>query len=548
MDEAELLRVHALTPDRLSVGSQLQIEGEGFPIGRDGTLRLSGECRAPGEPPRRVRLERPLHATAEGEATVAIDASFLRRVGGRATCHFAGSVRFEGVSGDVIGRFDDATLDIVPVARERIARHLQDGERGRHVASRLGLAFADELPEPYGLRVETVAPSSVAARAGIVPGDTVLSVDGIRLYDIADLVPPPGFHRTSIDVRHEASGRIATIEAPTFVAASDASSAAGVGWAIVAALAMLVFSFFSKTARHVDWLAQKPPRDSEATLYWLFGARDAEASRRARLISGLVVALGIVGMSAAFVGVALIGRLLENDFGIGILLSASLALRMAARTFGEDEGSEHGAYLPFFVASAPLTVAVAAIGILVGTGHLGELHAAQGGLPWRWLVFAQPIAFALFPVFAATALTRVEPRGTQSSLAKVAARAHLIVVSCLGAALFLGGWSSPVAIEGDSSWLGLVGFVIKAWCLLGLGLWARSVTSDAAINAWKWTVPVAVLGLLGAIVWAYADVPSSIERASGLVLSSTSALVLVYVVISRLRLRREPELVMHPFL
>lgn len=547
-DETDLLRVHALAPDRLSVGSTLEVEGEGFPIGRDGTLRLDGECRAPGEPSRRVRLERPLHAVSESEATSTVDAAWVRRVGGRATCRFGGTVRFEGVSGDVVGHFGDATLDLMPIARERIARHLEDGERGRHVASRLGLTFADELPEPYGLRVASVTASSVAARAGIVPGDTVLGVDGIRLYDVADLIPTPGFHRTSIEIRREQSGRVDTLEAPTFVAASDVPSASVVGWAIVAAIAMLIFSFFSTSARYVDWLAQKPPRDSEATLYWLFGAHDAEASRRARLISALVVALGIVGMSAAFAGVAVTGRLLENDFGIGILLTASLALRMAARAFGDDEDSEQSAYLPFFVASAPLTVAVAAIGVLVGTGHLGELHAAQGGLPWRWLVFAQPIAFALFPVFAATALTRVEPRGTKSALAKVAARAHLIVVSCLGAALFLGGWSSPIVGDGDNTFLGLLGFVIKAWCLLGLGLWARSVTSDAALNAWKWTVPVSVLGLLSAIVWAYADLPASIERVSGLVLSCTSALVLLYVVVARLRGPREPELVVHPFL
>jgi hypothetical protein len=549
LDEPELLRVTSLSPDRVAAGAEFRVNGEGFPIGREGQLHLEGECRAPGASSRRVYLDRPLQAVSSDEATLRVDAALVRRVGGRASCRFDGLVRFSGPERGVVGRFRDVQLDFMETGRDRLVTRLSDRERGLHVATRLGLAFADEMPESGGLTVASVSAASVAGRAGIEPGDVVLAIDGLRLYELADFVPTPGFQRTSLDVRDEPSGRVHTVFASTYIA-SDAPTASAVGYALLALLALFVFAFLAPTARAVEWLAQRPPRDPEATLAWLFGASTSgtETSRRARMLSNLVVALGVVGMSATFAAIALIGRLLEHDFGVGILLSASLALRMAARVFGESSDTEHGPLLPFFVASTPLTIAVAAIGVLVGTGHLGELHAAQGVAPWRWLVFAQPIAFGLFPVFAATALTRIEPAGTQSSLAKVAARAHLLVVSCLGAALFLGGWACPANATPFASAFGVVSFVVKAWCLIGLGLWARSVTPGAGTNAWKWTVPVAALGLFGACAWTYADLPASVERASGFVLAISAALVVVYVVGQRVRKEREPVLVLHPFL
>lgn len=547
LDESELLRVTALTPDRLVEGSELHVQGEGFPAGRDGSLRLTGECRSPGASARRVFFDRPLRAVTAEDATTTVDAPWLARLGGRASCRFDGVVRFTGPERAVVGRFHGAQVDFLPQGRDGLAARLTDAERGRHVAARLGLTFGDEVPESGGLSVATVADGSFAAHSGVVPGDVVLAIDTLRVFEVADFVPTPGFARTSIDVRSEPSGRVRVLYASTFVA-SDSLSAASIGYAILAFMALIIFAFFAPTARAVEFLAQRPPRDPEATLGWLFGARSDDPSRRQRMIAHGIIALGLVGMTATFAGVAMVGRALEHDFGVGILLSASLALRMAARVFGENSDTDHGPLLPFFVASTPLTIAVVAVGLLVGTGHLGELHAAQGFAPSRWLVFAQPIAFGLFPVFAATALTRVEPDGTSSSLAKVAARAHLLVVSCLGAALFLGGWASPELNTPYACALGVLFFTAKAWSLIGLGLWARSVTPGSGGNAWKWTVPVAVLGLAAACAWTYADVAASIERASGFVLSAVAALVLGYVAVSRLRRNAEPTLVFHPFL
>src|SRR5690606_8581979 len=141
----------------------------------------------------------------------------------------------------------------------------------------------------------------------------------------------------------------------------------------------------------------------------------------------------------------------------------------------------------------------------VGTGHLGEIHDAQGGPPWRWLVFHQPVAFALFPVFAATALGRIDAERGASA---VAARGHLLVVSCLGACLFLGGWNPPLpSAEGAEAW-GVLAFVAKCWLFVAAGLWARRMGPGAGSGVWRWAVPMSLVGLAASLAWLAFDVPA----------------------------------------
>src|SRR5690606_2638201 len=189
---------------------------------------------------------------------------------------------------------------------------------------------------------------------------------------------------------------------------------------------------------------------------------------------------------------------------VGILLTSSLALRLTARVMDDAPLELSMKLLGVAVVGAPLSIAVICICLLVGTGHLGEIHDAQGGLPWQWLVFHHPVAFALFPVFAATALGRIDAdRGASA----VAARGHLLVVSCLGASIFLGGWNPPfVDVEGAATW-GVVAFMAKCWLLVAAGLWARRMGPGAGEGVWRWAVPMSLAGLGSSLLWLAADVP-----------------------------------------
>lgn len=538
--ETELLVVRGLGPARVEVGSAIYVEGEGFPLGRRGELALRGECRGPGSPRRNVEHRFDVEAIREDRALAEVTRAFVERTGLRATCTFAATLRFEGPNTTVVGRKGDLELDVVPTGRDRIVGRYAEASRALEAARAFGLRFGEAVAEEGGLRVEQVLPNTPAARAGILTSEVVEVLDGVRMLDGADFLPRPGLRRTELLVRGT-DGRLREVNVSTFVT-NEVGTAASFGYAVLALFCMLLATFFAPTARFTSFLAAKPPEDPEATLGWLFGVTSEDARGRVRLRDLLAIAFGVACMSAAFAGVAVVGGFVLRGFGVGILLSASLALRMAARVFGEGD-AEPSPYLPFFLASAPLTVVVTAVGLLVGTGHFGELLAAQGATPVRFLVFANPVAFALFPVFAATALTRVEPEGTTNRLAKVAARGHLMVVSALGAALFLGGWNSPT----DVAWHGIALFVLKSFLLIGLGLWARSTGARAGHDAWTWTVPLALLGLTAAALYSYVGVPEVVARASGYVLSAVTVVLVAYVAVARTR-PDEDRLVGHPFL
>src|SRR5690606_25403782 len=156
---------------------------------------------------------------------------------------------------------------------------------------------------------------------------------------------------------------------------------------------------------------------AEGTFAWLIGASTRPArGRRERLVARVLAALGVLAVSLAFAGVAVAGAVLESGFGVGILLTSSLALRLTARVMDDAPLELSMKLLGVAVVGAPLSIAVIGVCLLVGTGHLGEIHDAQGGPPWRWLVFHHPVAFALFPVFAATALGRVDADRGASAL------------------------------------------------------------------------------------------------------------------------------------
>jgi hypothetical protein len=262
------------------------------------------------------------------------------------------------------------------------------------------------------------------------------------------------------------------------------------------------------------------------------------------MLRALLVGLGALAMTAAFAGVALAGRAFESDFGVGVLLTSALALRLTARIMDDAPLELSLKILAVAVVGAPLSIAVICVCLLVGTGHLGHIHDAQGGLPFRWLVFHHPIAFGLFPVFAATALGHVE---TGTRVAGVAARGHLLVVSCLGAAIFLGGWNPPFPEAQHAVVWGVAAFTAKCWAFIFAGLWARRMGPGAGAGVWKWAVPTALVGLVASLAWLALDVPPEIEATSGPLLTTLAASVGLYVLLRRVA--KTPEtLRLYPFL
>ncbi|GAB7079908.1 NADH-quinone oxidoreductase subunit NuoH [Megalodesulfovibrio paquesii] len=163
----------------------------------------------------------------------------------------------------------------------------------------------------------------------------------------------------------------------------------------------------------------------------------------------------------------------------------------------------------------PLLLAVLAIAAMAGTLHLGEIVAQQGSWPWQWNMVLQPVAFFIYFVCSVAETNRApfdlpeaeseltagfhtEYPGMGFGLFFLAEYAEMIVVSAVGATLFLGGWKGPLV---DGVWW----FLLKIYAWLLVMMWIRwtypRVRFDQILNlCWKWLIPLALLNLLATFV------------------------------------------------
>lgn len=158
----------------------------------------------------------------------------------------------------------------------------------------------------------------------------------------------------------------------------------------------------------------------------------------------------------------------------------------------------------------PLLLSVLAIAFMTGSLNLSTVVEGQGGWPWQWNLFLQPLAFIVYFVSALgetnrapfdlpeaeselTAGFHTEYSGMGFGLFFLAEYANMIVVCSVAAALFLGGWQGPFF---DGAWW----FLLKVYLLLIVMIWLRwtypRVRFDQLLNInWKWLMPLALFNL-----------------------------------------------------
>jgi len=158
----------------------------------------------------------------------------------------------------------------------------------------------------------------------------------------------------------------------------------------------------------------------------------------------------------------------------------------------------------------PLLLSLLAIVFMTGTLDLVELVEMQGSWPWQWNVAVQPLAFFIFLACSVAETNRapfdlpegeselcagfhVEYSGMGFGLFFLAEYAEMLVVSGVGAVLFLGGWKGPFL---DGPWW----FLGKMYGLVLIMMWFRwtypRVRFDQVLNVcWKWFIPLALANL-----------------------------------------------------
>jgi NADH-quinone oxidoreductase subunit H len=180
----------------------------------------------------------------------------------------------------------------------------------------------------------------------------------------------------------------------------------------------------------------------------------------------------------------------------------------------------------------PAAVAIVCVVMMTGSLRMQDIIRAQGGMPWDWYMFRNPITFLLFFLDFTTALAEGNrapfdlPEAESELVAGYSTEysgmryvffffgewSNVFVMSGIASALFLGGWQVPFVdalTQGSSFWwqaLGAFIFLSKAWFLVFVVIWIRwtlpRVRIDQLMNlCWKWLVPGAFVAFVCTALW-----------------------------------------------
>ncbi len=221
------------------------------------------------------------------------------------------------------------------------------------------------------------------------------------------------------------------------------------------------------------------------------------------------------------------------------------ALRAAAQGISYE--------LPLVIALVAVAMVVSLPGDVRGSLNLGEIVTEQGHIPY---IVWQPLAFVIFYVAMLAELNRtpfdipvgesevvggpfVEYSGIRWSMFFLGEYTALLLLSLLGAAVFLGGWAWPLGetvaeqneILGVLYQFGLTG--VKTGFLIFTVFWVRATMPRMRVDqlmafSWKVLLPLSFAQILAnglVLVYGWPDVL--------LLLASGAGLVLLAVIIDR---------------
>jgi NADH:ubiquinone oxidoreductase subunit H len=469
-----LVQVNGVLSDRLREGDVIELRGDSFPEGRTAEVTLRGEVSRAGQPrARHFELSLPGRSVSTHAVAVDVTRPVERTLTGtspalHATFHGSIEVSFAprvARTPPVAGVLPDVTLDFIPAEGDSASLEAER-EEGRRFAEFAGVLLADDPNVPT---VSGVMPASAAERAGVVAGDRLLELGGVRVLGIGDFVPPPRARSAELVVQRDGSvdGRRLVLDVTGFrsVAARDLGLAAGL---VAGALALLLLlaSPFGRALAFVEHRLLERLRSQKLAVPPLrTGAPRRPVSLLGRLSRALpsgpgtyvVFALASALVAAAALGIPLVAR--EVDLPALVVL-AFTALAVASVVFGAP--GERGLVararraLLVFAQSVPALGALGAVGLTVGSFGPEALGLAQGAFPWQWLAFKSPLLLASSLLFVLslvpeasrgrsleTALGSKRLPTPRAAATALTGQAQLLLGSGVAALAFFGGPHLP---------------------------------------------------------------------------------------------------------
>ncbi|GAB1722368.1 MAG: NADH-quinone oxidoreductase subunit NuoH [Nitrospira sp. CR1.1] len=191
------------------------------------------------------------------------------------------------------------------------------------------------------------------------------------------------------------------------------------------------------------------------------------------------------------------------------------------------------------VISYELNVGLAIVGVILLSGSLSlvKITEAQAGGFWNWFIIAMPFpqifAFVVYVISSVAETNRVpfdlpeaeselvagfftEYSGMRFAFFFIAEYANMILVSCVAAALFLGGWNAPypgtllghLGLDGLAWIENVVWFAAKVYFFLFLFFWLRATLPRLRYDqlmrfGWKVMLPIALGNIVLTAIAAY---------------------------------------------
>jgi hypothetical protein len=499
-----LVQVTGVGAQELREGDTLELRGQPFPEGRPVDVTLRGEVRRPGEQ-KRSAFELTLTGTSAStrSVTVPVTRQVERAMTGaegarHATFHGSIEVSFRPrVSGTppVTGELAEVVLDFVP-AEEDAALAAAREEKGRRFASYAGLLLERRDGR---MVVEGVMPDSAAERAGVTAGDQLVELDGVRLLELADLVPAAEVRVSELFIDRAGTKTRLLLDVARFepIAAGKLAPLAGV----VLSLALLfgiVASPLGRSLSLVEWRLVERLRARQRR-----APRFGHGARRSPLVAALLASLPssvgpYIATVAAFAVVTALGfgrPLVARELDlVVVLVTAYAALALGVLLFGAPGERGVGARLRrTLLVVVQALIAFSGFGsVVLAAGGLGadELALTQGPWPWEYWVLRGPLPLFAFSVLMLSlvpdaALGPSDPatrayvgRSRGRGVAGAVGSAHLVLVCGVAVLAFLGGARSGgdrggtlVSLVGVAllllKTLGLSGLVVLVRRLLG---------------------------------------------------------------------------------
>jgi NADH:ubiquinone oxidoreductase subunit H len=520
-----LLDVTDLNPHSLEVGDRLTLRGSGFPEGRAARITFRGDLFRAGQAPvHDVAIVAPAAASEPHSITVTLSNELSRDFCGtgdsvHATFRGAATASFRArASGapPVQGTLDGVVLDVNPVSISRSALAAHESEAKRF-AEFVGMAVV-RSEERDLLLIDTIDPDGRAARAGLLLGDALLELDGVRLTALTDLVPAPRSRLSHFSLRRAGQNAPSTfaVDVSGFQPGSPAElvpAATLIGFAVACLLL-----FATPVGRALGWLEER--FRSGIASRSMSGPRTLAAARESRSGGLSRVALSELPISplpyfvfvvdSAWLTLLALNRTIwARELDLPVLFLGSLTVlaatalivggRQPRRRFSFFGGLSAVSSTLLF--QTPVLAALVCAVLLAGSLRSDDILAAQGGWPWQWFAFESPIALALFallvlglvPVIARPSAALSASLADESGGVGLRQRttlsewSHLILTSGIISLIFLGGPRVPAvrALEpAASAWLQVFGallFQLKALSISACVLAIRFATGHISL-------------------------------------------------------------------